>query len=91
MNKKNLFGTIRQSLAKDKPTEPLPDIAICSECGWQGPESDCITDQEGDWESGYYSIHLCPKCKDGGCIDDYDMSETRLKEWELWDKEKGNS
>lgn len=82
---KNLFETIQQSF-KDESVEPMPDIAICSECGWKGPVSDCETDQEGDWESGYYLIHLCPKCEDGGSIDDYDMSETQLKEWKLWDK-----
>jgi len=66
--------------------EPKPDIAICSQCGWRGPISECGIDPygDGDWESGYYPSHLCPKCEDGGCIDDYDMSEERLKEWEEW-------
>lgn len=41
--------------------------------------TDCEIDQEGDWESGYYDIHLCPKCEDGGCIDDYDYSEEGIK------------
>ena len=52
-----------------------PDIAICSVCGWRGPATECITDEEGDWESGYYKVDLCPKCEDGGSIDDYDFSE----------------
>lgn len=54
--------------------EPTPNIAICSQCGWQGSVSKCEQDQEGDWENGYYMIHLCPKCEDGGCIDDYSMT-----------------
>jgi hypothetical protein len=70
-------------LAQNK-TAPPADIAICSICGWRGPTSECEIDQEGDWESGYYSIHLCPKCEDGGCIDDYDMTPKRQKEWEEW-------
>jgi len=74
-----------------KNAEPKHDIAICSECGWQGPVSDCEVDPhgDGDWESGYYPVHLCPKCEDGGCIDSYDMSDARLQEWEeWWDKKK---
>lgn len=64
--------------------EPLPDIAKCSKCGWKGSVDKCETDSEGDWETGYYNIHLCPKCEDGGCVDDYSMSKKRAKEWNLW-------
>ena len=67
---------------------PLPDIAICSQCGWRGPTSECETGEEGDWETGYYKIHLCPKCADGGCVDDYDMSPERLREWEEWNEKQ---
>jgi hypothetical protein len=66
--------------------EPKPDIAICSECGWRGPVTECGKDTDGDWETGYYPIDLCPKCGDGGCVDDYDMSPERLAEWEKWKK-----
>lgn len=68
--------------------EPRPDIAICSQCGWRGPVEECGEDTEGDWESGYYDVDTCPKCSDGGCIDDYDMSEKRAKEWEQWHNKK---
>ena len=64
--------------------EPLPDMAICSICGWKGKVSDCETDEEGDWESGYYVVHLCPVCEDGGCIDDYFMSRKKSVEWRNW-------
>lgn len=67
---------------------PAPDIAICSKCGWRGPTTECERDEEGDWESGYRMIDLCPKCDDGGCIDDYDMSEERQKSWEAWMENK---
>jgi hypothetical protein len=43
--------------------------------------SECETEEDGDWESGYYLIHLCPVCEDGGCIDDYFPSEESLAQW----------
>ena len=67
-----------------KNKEPKCDLCRCSNCGWEGKTSDCETDEEGDWESGYYTIDLCPECDDGGCIDDYDMSDERLDEWDAW-------
>lgn len=67
-------------------TEPSPDIAICSQCGWCGRISECEQNQEGDWEYGYYTLYLCPECEDGGRIDDYDMSDERLTEWQQWRK-----
>ena len=80
--------TIRDLVANLKMTdehgEPAPDIAICSECGWRGPVSECETGSDGDWETGYYTIDLCPRCEDGGCVDDYDMTPERGKEWEEW-------
>jgi len=72
----------------DKNAEPLPDIAICSQCGWRGPVGECEKGEEGDWENGYYQIDLCPKCEDGGCIDDYDMTPERAQEWEKWNRGK---
>ncbi|MCK9435333.1 MAG: hypothetical protein M0R32_11130 [Candidatus Cloacimonetes bacterium] len=64
---------------------PSADIAICSACGWKGPSAECETEQEGDFEYGYYDVHLCPKCEDGGLIEDYEMSKERIKEYEAWD------
>jgi hypothetical protein len=52
------------------------DMCGCSECGWKGKCSDCETEEESDgWESPIYTIHLCPKCEDGGVIDDYWYSD----------------
>ncbi len=68
--------------------EPKPDIAYCSYCGRCFSVSECGTDIEGDWESGEYEIHTCPKCPNGGVIDDYDMSSEREKEWQLWHNKK---
>ena len=48
-----------------------PDMCTCATCGWKGLVSDCDTEQDGDWETGYYDSSLCPVCDDGGCIDDY--------------------
>ena len=68
--------------------EPLPDIAICSQCGWRGSVKDCGEAEDGDWETGYYKIDACPICEDGGCIDDYDMTAEREKEWNEWYKKQ---
>jgi hypothetical protein len=59
-------------------TEPGFDIGICSECGWRGLLTNCDTEQDGDWEHGYFESPLCPVCKDGGCIDDFDYSPKQL-------------
>lgn len=69
-----------------KTTDKMPsaDIAVCGVCGWKGPTYECETEKEGDFESGYFDIHLCPKCEDGGLIEDYEMSEERIKEYEAW-------
>lgn len=68
--------------------EPKPDIAHCSNCDWEGPASECEQEEDGDWESGYYMIDLCPKCEDGGCVDDYSMSEERAEEWNVWNNSR---
>ena len=72
--------------------EPKCDIGICSDCGWRGLLTDCHSYKEQEsWEMpDWYWIFECPKCKDGGCIDDYDYSPERQKEWEEW-KEKNES
>ena len=86
--KRNLFEKLEEELNPNY--EPKPDIAICSECGWRGSVEKCIKEQDGDWESGYYEIDECPICKDGGCIDNYDMSPQRFKEWKQWNKSHNN-
>lgn len=69
---------------QEENDEPFADIAICSICGWRGAVEECGTEEEGDWEGGYYNVDTCPVCPDGGCIDDYAMSEARAKEWDAW-------
>ena len=66
-----------------KNNEPRPDLAFCENCGWKGKISDCKTDTDGDWEGGYYTIHICPICDEGGDIN-YEMSEDRANEWNKW-------
>lgn len=52
--------------------EHKPDMCGCSVCGWKGKCSDCETEMESEgWEYPDYEVHICPKCEDGGCIDDY--------------------
>lgn len=71
-------------LTEKYDAEPKPDMAHCSSCGWSGNRLVCETEQEGDYESGYYAIDLCPKCDDGGCVDDYSMTKERAAEWNKW-------
>lgn len=71
-------------LRRNKHTAPEPDVAMCSSCGWRGKVYRCPVEQEGDWESGYYDIHLCPKCEDGGCVDGYTYSRLQYLRLILW-------
>lgn len=48
--------------------EPSPDLGKCSDCGKTFKLSECPTETDGDWETGYYEAPVCPKCPDGGCI-----------------------
>lgn len=80
----NIFELLREP----DDGEPLVDIAICSVCGWRGPVEECPKEKEGDYESGYNIVDLCPACEDGGCIDDYDMSPKREAEWAVWNKKQ---
>jgi hypothetical protein len=64
--------------------EPKPDIACCSSCNGRFPVSECLTEPDGDWETGYYSVHVCPKCEDGGCVDGYDMTPECAEKWNEW-------
>jgi len=43
------------SFSNDEKKELPYDMCGCSNCGWEYT----------------YTIHLCPECEDGGCIDDY--------------------
>ena len=65
-------------------SQPKADIAICSKCGWRGPVSECNVAQQGDWEYGYYEVHECPVCEDGGCIDNYSYSPELVKKYNDW-------
>jgi hypothetical protein len=66
--------------------EPLPDIAKCGNCGWEGHPSDCDTEEDGDWESGHYDVHICPKCRSVWI--EYDMSPEQGGKWNEWQERK---
>ena len=72
------------SAIEETDVEPQPDIAICAVCETRTPVSECPQEIDGDWESGYCMIHVCPVCADGGCIDDYGMSEQQLDKRDAW-------
>ena len=88
------FAEIQAKEAEEK-YGPAPDIAICSDCGgrFKTGEYDLEWESEG-WEHPEYQVPYCRKCKDGGCIDDWDFSpeqKARFNKWEvLNEKENPN-
>lgn len=84
MSNERLNEVLRKHIENVNNAEPPPDLASCSTCGWKGKVEECGNDTEGDFESGYYGIHLCTKCNDGGCVDDYNMSPEQMQKWTEW-------
>lgn len=77
------------SLARDcyhNDMEPRPDILRCPECGKDYPLKDCPTITDGDWEFGYYDMHLCPVNEEHEA--EYDYSEEQIKKHEEWEAQK---
>jgi hypothetical protein len=62
---KRWFLKLKEKLS----TKPIPDMALCQECRWEGAISDCIKGEDGNWESGYYLAAECPEC--GGAVEYY--------------------
>ena len=73
---------------QEKSGPPSPDIAICSECNGRFKFEECITATDGDWETGYYTVLLCPVCPEGGEIDNYDYSPEQLKKYNEYKKDE---
>ena len=69
--------------------DPVLDCGTCSECGWTGKLSDCIKEEEGNYDTGYYWAVYCPVCEDGGCIENFYPSAESLAEWKR-EHEHGN-
>lgn len=72
-------------------TDIKPDMCKCQTCGNKYKISECIPDtgHHDGWEYPSYTIHLCPKCEDGGDVNDYFLSDELTKLWEdMCDKEE---
>jgi len=83
---KKLNFIFETHLVENDP-EPKADIATCSGCGWRGGVDDCRTGEEGDLESGYYKIYMCPDCDESEeCVDDYEYSRKQFKKLMEWQK-----
>ena len=76
--------------AVDKNAEPSCDLGKCTKCGWKGKLEGLELGKDGSWEEGYFDVPLCPICDDGGCIDEYDMSDERNAEWLAWHDKQHN-
>jgi len=71
--------------------EPPPDMGICDSCGTKDFIWNFEVEQEGDWEEGYYDVHVCPYCDDGYIVDyDYSPEQLELLEtyWERKDQKR---
>lgn len=79
----DILEELKLLIIENPDPEPLPDIVICDDGGWEGKESDCELTEDGDWETGYYLVALCPKCDDGGCVF-YEMSPEQDVKWAIW-------
>jgi len=75
---------------RERDGEPKADLAICSSCRRAWPVDGLETEEAGDYESGYFRVHICPKCEDGGLIEEYTMSEDRAREWGEWNASREN-
>ena len=88
-NTNNLLKDL-QALENYKKHGPSPDLGTCCECGKTYNLSELETEPEGDWETGYYDVVLCPICPNGGYIDYYDYSDEQRKLYEEWRREKAS-
>lgn len=68
----------------EEDLEPQPDVGVCADCGWRGDLASCEYEREGDYFEGYHDVAICPVCEDGGCVDQYDMSDEQSERWEQW-------
>jgi hypothetical protein len=82
---------VKLEIVKDQ--RPLPDIGICSKCSLRHKLSNCETEWDSDgWEDPTpYEVYLCPKCEDGGCIDDFEYSTKQGKAYDRWEKRNKES
>lgn len=85
---RNMFDTLRAIDAEAK-NGPSPDLVKCSDCGNTFKASECPTEADGGWETGYYEVPVCPNCEDGGCMDGWDFSPEQMKKYEEWKAKNG--
>lgn len=81
MAKKTMNNFFKKLAEKDSSPQPdlvtcskQPDLVTCSNCHKTFKLEDCETEEDGDWETGYYLVFICPNCEDGGCLDNYTYS-----------------
>jgi len=58
------------------------DLCFCSDCNETFKIDDCPIDAEyNEYTGDYMEFPSCPKCEDGGCINDYFPSQEVLDEY----------
>jgi len=67
------------SKIKSLPEEDLPPemLGKCTKCNYQASVSTFEEDYDhhDGWEMPAYAELICPKCPDGGCVDDFTCPE----------------
>ena len=67
---------------------PSPDKVECGQCHRKWFVKDCPTVTEGDWETGYYDVLVCPKCEDDGELDNFYFSRKQQRLYDDWFKKQ---
>jgi len=86
-----LLDSPKIKVKKTKNAEPQPDLGYCSVCGRWFKLSKLIQEWENDGSDcggRYYLIDTCPKCKDGGCIEEYTYSVKQQRKYMKWCKKE---
>ena len=61
---------------------PELDRCRCSDCHTTFFTKDLPIEEESEgWEYPTYTVHVCTKCEEGGCIENYYPSSRALREW----------
>jgi hypothetical protein len=67
------MSKLNELVAVENENEDYDDMCSCSDCGWSGKIADCYLHEECEsWElPQLYTVIDCPKCEDGGCIENF--------------------
>lgn len=83
MTPKQVWDRLQRHIDEATKTPGVIDRCKCSDCNTTFDVADLPKRMESEgWEYPSYEVQDCPRCKDGGCIDDYWSSS-----WENLDED----